>query len=130
MQARWNSGSAACQNTWLETRGVGIEDLGVDPVLVLLAEAGRRVVAAGADVLPPDPRRPLLGRQPDVAVGAEVDGVERALHHPGVALLEALHARRPVRELGRHPVEVHRSGGSLMCESAETNRHSLMLRPP
>ena len=65
----------------------------------------RRVVAARPHLVPGDPRRTLLGRDPGTAVAPEVDRVEGALHHPRVALLEPLDARRAVAVLRGQPVE-------------------------
>ena len=82
----------------------GIQDLGVDAVLVLLHDPRLRGRIPGAHLFPADPRRALLGGQPRAAVGAEVDLVERALHHPRVAALEVLDPRHPVAVLRRNTV--------------------------
>ena len=85
-----------------ETRG-GVEDLGVDAVLVHLREPGRRVVAAGAHVLEARPRVHVAGCETRARVHAEVDRVAHALDHPRVTLFEAVDPGRAVAELGRHP---------------------------
>ena len=79
----------------------GVEHLGLDAVCILFGEANRRVIAAGAHVFPLAPAVLLLDRHAGVAIGAEVHRVERPLHDPRVALLEALHARCPITELRR-----------------------------
>src|SRR5205807_1478176 len=81
----------------------GIEDLGVDTVCTLFLDARGWYVPPLGDVLPLHPRRTLLRRQSGAGVVPEVQRVEGAFHDPGVALLEALHPRGPVLELGRQP---------------------------
>ena len=94
-------------------------DPGVDAGEVHLDQAGRGVVAAGADFLPGGPtadeHRVFSGR----GVEAELDGVSDAFDDPGVTALvgEELHAGDPVSELGGHPArpQVRRLVDVLVC---------------
>src|SRR5205085_1324590 len=63
------------------------------------------VVAAGPDPLPRQPLRALLRWQAGIGVRAEVDRGLSPFHHPRVAVVEVLHARRPILELRRQAVE-------------------------
>ena len=89
-----------------------IQHLGIDAVAVHLGEADLRVVAAAAHVLEAAPALHLLGLEAGAGVHAEVDRLVHALDDPGVALVEALDARRAVAQAAGTRA-VQRSPGSL-----------------
>jgi hypothetical protein len=78
-------------------RVVGAEDqLGVDPVLLLLGDAGLRVVAAGVDLVKPAPATHLLRVAAGGRAPAERDDLIEAGEHPAIALVERFDPRHEV----------------------------------